>query len=90
MNQRYAAPILFFVVPALLCAQGGRLEPVEESGRDPALSIFLNDLRNAVRQRDAAALLRMTTPNIQNGFGCADGLEEFQNIWKPRQSASKV
>jgi hypothetical protein len=50
MPQRYAAPILFFVIQALLCAQGGKLEPVDESGRDPALSLFLDRVREAVGQ----------------------------------------
>jgi hypothetical protein len=69
---------------------GPKLPFADESAEDASLVTFLNGLRATVDKKDAEALRRVLSPNIQNSFGGDGGTEEFERIWKPDQEASPL
>jgi hypothetical protein len=75
-------------VPAF--AQRRQLLPVNEPTRDPALTRFVAELREAVSRRDEAALVKLLDPEVQSSFGGDEGIEEFRQWWKLDQPGSKL
>jgi len=79
------------VAASLAFGQSRTLPPKDESGRDPQFAAFFTQFRAAVRRKDAAALVRMLSPGIQNTFGTGgQGAEEFQRIWEIEKPGSPV
>jgi hypothetical protein len=75
---------------ALAFGQSRTLPPKDGSGRDPGFAAFFTQLRETVRTKDAATLLRVVNPNIKNSFGGDDGVEEFRGIWAIDKPDSKI
>ena len=73
------------------CAQVRRLLPVSEATtRDPALTRFVAELRDAVARRDESSLLRLLDPQVRSSFGGETGIAEFRQWWKLDQPGSKL
>ena len=73
------AALVLWVLPLL--AQTRRLLPVDESGRDPSLVVYLSKFKEAVAKQDRDALLPLIHPEIKLGFGGEDGIANFHPDW---------
>lgn len=71
-------------------AQVGKLLPVDEAARDPEFFAFRARLQAAVARHDTAAVLEMIDPNIKNGFGGEDGIDNFQKGWDLKGGGSRL
>ncbi len=67
-----------------------KLPFTDESDRNPSLVRFLNQLRETVRTKNSAGLLRVVAPDVLNNFGGDDGIEGFKLIWHPERPDSRV
>ena len=54
--------------------------------KQPDLVAFRSTLKSAVARRDAAAVLKVTDPNIRTSFGPDDGLRFFKRALSDRNS----
>lgn len=76
---------------APLLEEGPRLEPVDEGTLDPSFQRFREDLRDIVRDRDAARLMEVVDPAIRYSFGNGGGVEAFREQWElDRETASPL
>ena len=79
----------------LVCLAGQAAEaqrsllPVDESASRPDFAAFRTRLMDAVARRDAAAILDIVHPDIKNGFGGNEGIEEFKEMWRLDQPDSE-
>ncbi|HEX7295579.1 MAG TPA: SH3 domain-containing protein [Pyrinomonadaceae bacterium] len=71
-------------------AQVTKLYPVDEAAKEPTFFTFRARLIQAVQRRDAAYLLSILSPKIENSFGGGGGIEEFKTMWKPERAQSEV
>ena len=67
-----------------------KLYPVDEAAKEPTFFTFRARLIQAVQKRDAAYLLSILSPKIQNSFGGDGGINEFKQMWKPERPQSEV
>jgi hypothetical protein len=67
-----------------------RLAPMDEGPRDTSFLKFRNDFKAIVARKDANALMKIVTPNIQNSFGGDNGAANFKKMWKPAAANSDV
>lgn len=67
-----------------------QLKPMDEGPRDASFLKFRNDLKAIIDRKDAAALMKIVTPNIQNSFGGDNGAANFKKMWKPSDSKSDI
>ena len=67
-----------------------RLAPMDEGPRDASFLKFRNEFKAIVARKDAKALMKIITPNIQNSFGGDNGAANFKKMWKPQESKSDV
>ncbi|HET9532073.1 MAG TPA: SH3 domain-containing protein [Blastocatellia bacterium] len=70
-------------------AQVAKLYPVDEADRDPSFFTFRARLLEAIQKRDTAFIISILSPNVKNGFGGNDGIEEFKKLWRPDHSDSE-
>jgi len=71
-------------------AQVGKLLPSDEAARDPGFFAFRARLQAAVARHDTAAVLEAVDPNIKNGFGGEDGLDNFKKAWDLQGGGSRL
>lgn len=64
--------------------------PVDEAAADPELSAFRTQLLDAVRRKDANAVLGMLDPKIRTNFGGGGGGADFRRQWKLDQPDSPL
>src|ERR1044072_1637426 len=78
-------PLTFlFLIAALLSgssAQERYVKFVDEAKKDPSFFAFREKLAAAAKKKDSKYLLSIVDPNIKNGFGGADGIDEFKSRW---------
>lgn len=82
--------LLLTVTATNVSGQVQKLYPVDEAAKDPTFFTFRARLIQAVQRRDAAFILGIVSPKIQNGFGGDDGIEAFKNTWKPERPQSEL
>ena len=70
--------------------KGVQLLPVDNASKDISFVRFREQLLNAVKAKDAAALLRMIDSNIHLSFGGQSGLKDLREMWKPENRQSKL
>jgi hypothetical protein len=89
---RKCTRILFFVFLLFVssAAQERRLLPVDVAGKDASFRQFRDKLISAARRRDHKFVLSVVDRNIRNGFGGADGIENFKKQWKPASAKSHL
>ncbi|MBE2218589.1 MAG: hypothetical protein IAE90_10315 [Ignavibacteria bacterium] len=60
----------------------GKIEPIDESGSDPSFKVFVEELKQTVRNKDAAALYNVLDDSIQFSFGDEiQSKSEFRKAW---------
>jgi hypothetical protein len=62
----------------------------EPTTRDPALTRFVADLREAVARRDESRFLKLLDPQVRSSFGGDEGIDEFREWWKLDQHGSRL
>jgi hypothetical protein len=86
--------VLVFGAALALSAQAAdkvlRLAPMDEGPRDASFAKFRTDFKAIVARKDAGALMKIVTPNIQNSFGGDNGAANFKKMWKPANAKSDV
>lgn len=82
--------ILVSALVADVAGQVQKLYPVDEAAKEPTFFTFRARLIQAVHRRDAAHLLSILSPKIQNDLGGDGGIEEFKTMWKPERAQSDV
>jgi hypothetical protein len=70
-----APPAAASAAPAV---NGPKLMPVDEAPQDAALVAYRNQLLEAVRRRDADAVVALVDPNIRTSFGDGGGAAELK------------
>jgi hypothetical protein len=70
-----APPAATSTAPAV---NGPKLMPVDDAPQDPALVAYRNQLLEAVRRRDAAAVVALVDPKIRTSFGDGGGADELR------------
>ncbi|MFN3652176.1 MAG: SH3 domain-containing protein [Armatimonadota bacterium] len=83
-----AAALVLLTLP--VDAGARKLRPVDESGRDPSLRRFLAGLRETVRRRDRAGLMRVLHPKVELSFGGHQGTADFRSMWHPERRESEI
>src|SRR5215210_3701482 len=73
--------LLIFGVSDTL-AQERKVLPADEGKTDASFSQFREKTLAAARRRDVKYILSIVDPNIINGFGGDDGINEFKKMWK--------
>lgn len=48
---------------------------------DPLLTEFISDLKTAVIEHEKEFIIKILSPDIMNGFGGSNGIEEFKSYW---------
>jgi len=89
---------LGLISSSLICAQipitpayADKLYPVDEGAKDPNFKNFREQLRSAIKRRDAKFILNRLDPNIAVGFGvCSNGIKCFKELWQPEKPNSKL
>ena len=76
-----SSPALLAAV-ALAAAAPDRLPPIDQCTAEPSLVAFRQQLGEAAKKRDVAALLRMTSEDVQTDFGGGSGKAELARHWK--------
>jgi hypothetical protein len=64
--------------PAAPAVTGPKLMPVDDAPQDAALVAYRNQLLEAVRRRDADAVVALVDPKIRTSFGDGGGAAEFR------------
>jgi hypothetical protein len=64
--------------PAAPSVNGPKLMPVDEASSDPSLVAFRTGLLDAVRRRDADAVVAMADPKIRTSFGGGGGAADLR------------
>ena len=72
-------------LPTARHPEAGKVYPVDEAPRYPALVRFRKTLFDAVDRRDTAALKDLLSPDIQIGFGGDNDVEAFFDRWNLRR-----
>lgn len=67
---------------AIPSVDGPKLMPVDEGSQDPSFASFRSNLLEAVRRKDAAALIKAVNPKIRTSFGEGGGVGDFKTQWK--------
>ncbi|HYK02895.1 MAG TPA: SH3 domain-containing protein [Thermoanaerobaculia bacterium] len=70
-----APPVATSTAPGV---NGPKLMPVDDAPQDAALVAYRNQLLDAVRRRDAAAVAALVDPKIRTSFGNGGGTDEFR------------
>lgn len=65
-----------------------KLPPRDEARQDPSFLAFRQRLREAVRKKDRAYLLKVIDPQIRVNFGEGGGAKEFAHQWKLESNSS--
>jgi hypothetical protein len=79
--------------PAAPAVNGPKLPPVDEGERDPELAAYRKQLLDAVRRRDADAVIALSDPNIRTDFGGGGGSDDFrktlsrEGVWSNLETA---
>ena len=66
------------------------LLPPDQAVSDASLSLYLEDLREAVQQQDPKRLQSLLDPGIRTGFDGSGGWEAFSRQWHPENRASEI
>jgi hypothetical protein len=77
-------PFLFLITALLASAsfaQERYVKFVDEAKKDPSFFAFREKLIAAAKKKDSQYLLSIVDPNIKNGFGGDDGINEFKSRW---------
>jgi hypothetical protein len=87
----------YFLLVALLTVsifsfgQNYRYPPRNEAGKDSSLKIFVDTLKAVIGRKDAPALLKMLSPNIQIYFEeKGNTIKGFADEYKPADTSSQV
>ncbi len=73
-----------FLIIALITgasAQERYVKSVDEAKKDPSFFAFREKLIAAAKKKDSKYLLSIVAPDIKNGFGGDDGINEFKSRW---------
>lgn len=83
--------LAFWALPALLIAQSvTSFPPKNEIDRDPSLSKFVAQLRDAVQKEEAATLNGLLANDIQTSLDKPGTLQEFKRLWKYEYPMSRL
>ena len=63
---------------------------MDEGASDPSFAAFRQQLLDAVKRRDTAALLAHVDPRVRVSFGGEGGLEDFRKAWRLPSSDSPL
>lgn len=78
-------------LPTDLPAYADKLYPVDEGAKDPSFNNFREQLRSAIKKRDAKFILNRLHPNISVSYGiCGNGVKCFKESWQPEKPNSKL
>ena len=72
-------------LPTARHVEAGKVYPVDEAPRYPALVRLRKTLLEAIDRRDTAALRALLTPDIRIGFGADNGAAAFFEHWNLRR-----
>jgi hypothetical protein len=68
-----------------------RFAPHNEAGQDASLKVFVDTLKQVIARKDAPALLKLLSPNIQIYFEeKGNNIKGFVDEYKPADTASQV
>jgi hypothetical protein len=80
---------ILVVAPFFISAQS-KFPPRDDSGKSPELQLFVNELKEIIRNKDAGKLLQRIHPRVQFDFDEGVGIEKFRNNWKPADKNSEL
>ena len=81
--------LLFVVVPCLASAQD-KFPPKDESGKSPALQLFVSELKQIIQDKDAERLMARIHPQIRFDFDEGVGIRKFKERWRPEDKDSEL
>lgn len=75
-----AGALVFSLVASPACAEGLRLEPVDQASNDPQFAAWRSKLLDAVRRRDTDFVVSMADDEILLSFGGDYGRQTFREM----------
>ncbi len=81
MKHLFKTLFLLFIT-AYGFSQNPRIIPRDESVKDSSLTVFINELRLAIKKKDKDFILNSVSPTVKNSFGNDDGIETFKKKWQ--------
>jgi hypothetical protein len=88
---KYTLLLILFIYSLSASAQNYRYPPRNEAGQDASLRIFVDTLKAVVNRKDASALLKLLSPNIQIYFDAkGNNVKGFVDEYKPADTAADV
>lgn len=91
---RWLAPILITATIGLATAAAPpappRLVPFDEAAKDASFVKFRDELKAIIARKDASALFRHLTSDVNLSFGGDYGGPAFRKMWKPYDKDTKV
>jgi hypothetical protein len=63
------------------CLGQTKLLPPESKINDSTLNQFINDLKDAIKNKDKDFIINHLSPQVMNSFGGEGGIDEFKSYW---------
>lgn len=88
---KYAFALILVLSGFFSFSQNYRYPPRNEASQDASLKVFVDTLKQVIARKDAPALLKMLSPNIQIYFEeKGNNIKGFVEEYKPADTASQV
>jgi hypothetical protein len=88
---KYTLSLILVLFCLCSFSQNYRYPPRNEAGQDPTLKVFIDTLKAVVNRKDAPALLKLLSPNVQIYFDAeGNNIKGFVDEYKPADSTAEV
>ena len=81
---------LLFIMISFAASGQQKYPPRDDSAKSPELKLFVNDLKEIIRNKDSGKLLELVHPKVQFDFDEGVGVEKFQQKWTPEDKNSPL